>query len=103
MNEFRRLDREAGEIARAREVVARHRLPDFINGFDIRLATVEDQPALYIVYSENPYEGGPEIEEALRRADAFGLINQVILTDLLHEFDDRLPYWSSVESPSPSK
>jgi hypothetical protein len=103
MNETRRPDREADEIARAREIVARHALPDFITSFDIKLDIVEDQPALYVIYSESPYEGGPKIEEALRRSDAFGLINQVILTDLLHEFDDRLPYWLSVEAASTSQ
>lgn len=99
MNEVRRPVREADEIARAREIVARHALPDFITSFDIKLGVLEDQPALYVVYSEAPYQGEPEIEEALRRADAYGQINQIILTELLHEFDDRLPYWSTIETP----
>ncbi len=99
MNEIRRPVREAEEVARAREIVARHPMPDFVTDFDVKLAVVEDQPALYVVYSEAPYEGGPEIEEVLRRADAYSEINQIILTELLNAFDDRLPYWSTVEAP----
>ncbi len=100
MNEIRRPIRDADEIARAREIVSRHELPDFIVGFDIELGVVEDQPALYVVYSAKPYDGQPEMDEVLRRADAYGQIDQIILTELLHAFDDRLPYSSIVAAPS---
>ena len=103
MNEIRRPVRDADEIARAREIVSRHELPAFIVGFDIELGVMEDQPALYVVYSTAPYDGAPEMDEVLRRADAYGQIDQLILTELLHEFDDRLPYSLMVESAQQQK
>lgn len=104
MNEIKRPVRDAEEIARAREIVGRHQLPDFIVGFDIELGTMQDQPALYVVYSAAPFDGAPDVEEVLRRADAYGQIDQTILTELLHEFDDRLPYSTIVEPvPTPKQ
>lgn len=50
MNEIRRHDREADEIARIREIVGRHALPDFVTGFDVRLGEYDGDPAAWIVF-----------------------------------------------------
>ncbi|MDT7949904.1 MAG: hypothetical protein RQ966_00210 [Acetobacteraceae bacterium] len=101
MNDVRPPVRAAQEIARAREIVARHELPDFITGFEIELGEMEGEPALYVVYSAAPFDGAPGQDEILRRAEAYGQIDHVILTELLHAFEDRLPY-SKIVRADPS-
>ena len=99
MPETRYPVRAANEIARAREIVSRFELPDFITGFDIELGEMEGEPALHVVYAAAPFDGPPDMEEVLRRADAYGQIDQIILTELLHAFDDRVPYSHIVRAP----
>ena len=79
-------------VAKAREVVSRHPLPDFVTGFDVRLGEFDGDPAMWIVFKTLPAPLGwsPDFE---RRVDGIGALKKSVQPDLLEAFEDRFPYF----------
>ncbi len=84
--------RESPIVAKARDVVSRHELPDFIVGFEVRLGDFDGDPAMWIVLrtAPGPTTWGPELE---RQVEAIRIVKDAIRPDLLEAFDDRYPYF----------
>jgi len=80
--------REPPIVAEARDVVSRHKLPDFIVGFEVRLGDFDGDPAMWIVLktAPGPTTWGPELE---RQVEAIQIVEDVIRPDLLEAFDNR--------------
>lgn len=93
MNEIARRDRYADEIARARDIVARHVLPDFITGFDIRLTLSHfGEPAVVVAFETNGNGRDLPRDELFRRAEEYRKVDRAVLDELLDAFEDRLPF-----------
>ncbi len=88
MNQIPKRDRYAEEVARIREIVARHPLPDFVTGFDVRLGEFDGDPAMWIAFklAHDVTGPGPELSELQR-------LRQAVQADLFDNFDDRYPYF----------
>lgn len=84
--------KEASIQDRASAVVRRHSLPDFITGFEVRVGEFDGDPALWIAFKMVPGPGrmSPEVE---RRVTAITALKNVLLPELLEEFEDRFPYF----------
>lgn len=82
--------------SRVREIVGRHKLPDFVTGFDIRVGEFDGDPALWVVFKMTP---GPQWlnEEALRRVEGIAAVRESVQPDLLEAFSDRFPYFKFEE------
>lgn len=83
-------------VAKAREIVSRHPLPDFVTGFDVRLGEFDGDPAMWIVFKTLPEPPGwnPEVE---RRVPLIGALMDAVEPDLLRAFEDRYPYFRFVD------
>ncbi len=93
MNEIPRRDRYAEDIARAREIVGRHALPDFITGFDVRLTHSQfGEPAVIVAFRTKDGSRDLPQDQLFRRAREYGKLERVVLDELLDAFDDRLPF-----------
>jgi hypothetical protein len=101
MNEIRPVERDAAELARARQIVSGHDLPDFITSFDVKLGLLEGEPALFVVYHEAVNKHHPRIDEVLRRSEELSRLDAVILPELLDAFEDRIPL--SMVEPAPQE
>ena len=79
-------------IAKVREIVDHHRLPDFIVGYDVRLGDFDGDPALWVVFRVTP---GPSRlnAEVDRRVAAMKALHDALRPDLLEAFEDRFPYF----------
>ena len=84
--------RDAAIVAKVQEVVGRHKLPDFIVGFDVRLGDVDNDPAIWVVFriAPGPNEWGPEAE---RHVTAMRSLQDTLMPELLEAFEDRFPYF----------
>ena len=76
----------------AREIVSRHKLPDFVTRFEVRLGEFDGDPAMWIVFKTMPEPPGwsPDFE---RRVDGIGALKKSVQPDLLDAFEDRFPYF----------
>jgi hypothetical protein len=96
MNEIRRRDRDAEQIARARQVVSGHPMPDFISGFDVRLGESDGDPALFVIYwTRDDNENWLELflsEEWERRAKEYRKLDDAVIPRLIDVLEDRYPY-----------
>ena len=54
MNHVPRRNRDSDQIARIREVVSRHALPEFVTGFDVRLGEFDGDPAMWMFEERYP-------------------------------------------------
>lgn len=79
-------------VAKARDVVARHPLPDFVTRFEVRLVKFDGDPAMWIVFKTVPEPPGwsPEFK---RRVDGIAALTKAVHPDLLDAFEDRFPYF----------
>ncbi len=79
-------------VAKAREIVSRHPLPDFVTGFEVRLGEFDGDPAMWIVYMTLPEPPGmnPEVQ---RRVPLITALIKSVMPDLLDAFEDRFPYF----------
>lgn len=92
MNEIRRVDRTAEEIARIREIVGHRAFPDYVTGFDVELGEYYDEPAAWITLrltGDHPVQW----DERKARADAMRLLIHGLTSDLLAADDSRYPYF----------
>ena len=85
-------DRENDEINRIREVVSRHRLPDMVTGFDIRLGDFDGDPAMWIEFKLREDIKG-RISENMPKLAALEALRKVVQDDLFGEFHERYPYF----------
>ena len=78
-------------VAKVREIVARHPLPDFIVNLDVRLGDIDGDPAMWLVFRMTP---GPEYQNAEleRRVAEMNALEKAVRPELLETFDDRFPY-----------
>ena len=88
MTQVQERDRHAEEIARVREVVARHPFPAFVTGFDVRLGEFDGDRALWITFWLDH-----DIAEPGRELSALSDLRRVVLRDILDTLDDRFPYF----------
>ena len=60
-------------VAKAREVISRHPLPDFVTRFEVRLGEFDGDPAMWIEFKTLPEPPGlrPEFE---RRVDGISAL-----------------------------
>lgn len=91
MNEIRRPDRDAEEVARIREIVGRHPLPDFVTGFDVRLGEYDGDPAVWITLTLTGSDA-LGLDELQRRAKILLHVHNG-LTDALLDKQDRFPFF----------
>ena len=92
MNQIPKRDRYAEEIARIREVVARHPLPEFVTGFDVRLGEFDGDPAMWVVFFTNGVSGLVG-DRMVARSLALASLRHEVYTDLISEIEDRFPYF----------
>ena len=95
MNELPKYDRHGEEVARIREIVTRHALPDFVTRFDIRLGEFDGDPAFWIDIrtTEEPRWNSAELKA---RADEIVAFESRLQDDLLAEISDRYPFFRIV-------
>lgn len=92
MNEIRPRDRETEEIARIREIVRHHALPDFVTGFDVRLGDFEGDPAVWIVFAIQ----APATRSRSATDDIVASMNNLVRSlryELLDKVDGRYPFF----------
>ena len=79
-------------VETARRVVERHRLPDFVTRFEVRLGEFDGDPAMWIVFKTlpEPPVGSAAFEQ---RVDGIGAVMDMVTPDLLDAFEDRFPYF----------
>ena len=79
-------------VEKAREVVGRHALPDFVTRFEVRLGEFDGDPAMWIVFKmlPEPPIGSPAFEQQVNGISA---IVAAVMPDLLEAFEDRFPYF----------
>src|SRR6478609_3578570 len=92
MNEIRRRGREDEEIARIREIVGRHALPDFVTGFDVRLGEFDGEPSVWIIFKTLP-GFHPTRENLPERVYAIRALKDEVHHDLLENIEGRYPYY----------
>lgn len=98
MNEIRRHDREAEEIARIREIVERHRpFPDFVIGFQIELGEFDGEPSMWILF-QTVGERPADPTERRQRVEQLRMMKDAIHQELLAEISDRYPYYRFVSA-----
>jgi hypothetical protein len=79
-------------IAKVREIVARHPLPDFILDLDVRLGDTDGDPAMWLAFQTTPDPGHWNAEVA-RRVVAINALQDALMPELLSAFEDRFPYF----------
>lgn len=94
MNEIRRPQREADELAAIRLIVERHPAPDFVVGFDIELGIYLNEPAAWIVF-ERLGDDGLDADELRARARRMNEFTAGLQSDLLRSGDSRFPFFES--------
>ena len=79
-------------VAKVREIVGQHKLPDFIVGFDVRPGDIDGDPAIWVVFktAHGPNEWGAEAE---RQVTAVRSLQDTLMPELLDAFEDRFPYF----------
>lgn len=79
-------------VEKAREVVGRHALPDFVTRFEVHLGEFDGDPAMWIVFKmlPEPPIGSPAFEQQVNGISA---IVAAVMPDLLEAFEDRFPYF----------
>ena len=50
MTKFEHRDRQAEELALIDDIVAGHKLPPFVTGYDVRLGEFDGDPALWVEF-----------------------------------------------------
>ena len=101
MDRTARPDRRAEEIARIREVVARHDFPGFVLGFDVELGEFDGDPAMWILFKTRP-RTEDDTQRLEDRAAQLGRLRHDVQRALLAEFEVRFPYFR-FRSAEPSK
>ena len=91
MNQIAHPPRDMDVITRARDIVGRHALPSFILSYEVRLGTLHDSAALFVVYKTSGDDRFQTIDQRLANAAAYRELDSEILTELLDEFEDRIP------------
>ena len=93
MDQVLKQDRQAEEVTRIREIVARHPTPGFITGFEVYLGDFDGDPAVWIVYQVT---GDPEPTKAavLQRGDDLYKLVHGVRQDILESAGERFPYFS---------
>jgi len=86
-------------VERAKAVVGRHALPDFVHGFDVRLGDIEGDPAMWITFHMTP-EPTKRVTATDSRVLAIGALRRVLTPALLREFDDYYPYFRFESQPT---
>ncbi len=79
-------------IAKVREIVARHPLPDFILGLDVRLGDTDGDPAMWLAFQTTP-DAGHWNADVERRVAAINALEDALFPELLIAFEDRYPYF----------
>jgi hypothetical protein len=93
MNEIRRRDQEADEIARIRAIVGRHALPDFVEGFHLRFGLdPADEPGVWIVFHTRGDLPAHQ-SEADRWIAEMNRLASVVREDILESGEERFPYF----------
>lgn len=100
MNEIRPRDRQRDEVDRIREIVARHKPPEFVTGFDVRVGEFDGDPAMWIVFKRVGSDT-LELAELKRRASLLNALYEEVRKDLLAEIDERYPYFRSEKAERP--
>ena len=79
-------------IAKVREIVARHPLPDFILGLEVRLGDTDGDPAMWLAFQTTP-DAGHWNADVERRVAAINALEDALFPELLAAFEDRYPYF----------
>ncbi len=95
VNQIPKHDRYAEEVARIREVVGLHRMPDFVTGFDVELGEFDGDPAMWILFRTRE-DGDNSHSHRVERARVLGNMRKAVQSNLLEVFDDRFPYFRFV-------
>lgn len=79
-------------VEKAREVVGRHALPDFVTRFEVQLGEFDGDPAMWIAFKmlPEPPRGSPAFEQ---QVNGISEIVAAVMPDLLETFEDRFPYF----------
>ena len=91
MNEIRPRDREAEETHRIREIVSRHKLPDFVTGFDVKLGSFEGEPGAWITFNLTDSDD-VGLDELERRADLLVPLHEQLFDELVADMPERFPF-----------
>jgi len=92
MHQTQRITRPAEEMARIREIVGRHELPEFVDGFDVQFGSYEDEPAAWITFKLLGSDG-LGIEELQRRAAILVPLQNRLFDELMDGDSDRWPFF----------
>ena len=79
-------------VEKAREIVERHPLPDFVTRFEVRLGEFDGDPAMWIEFKTLPAPpiGTPAFKQ---QVDGISTVIAAVMPDLLEAFEDRFPYF----------
>ena len=79
-------------VETARRVVERHKLPDFVTRFEVRLGEFDGDPAMWIEFKMLPAPpmGTSAFEQ---QVDGIRAVIDAVMPDLLEAFEDRFPYF----------
>ncbi len=87
-------------VGKARNIVGRHPLPDFIKGFDVEFAEFDGDGAIYVIYKTDRLSQS-DISAAERRVPEIIALERRVMNDLLQEFDAYFPYFRYKSAAGP--
>ena len=101
MNEIRRIDSEAEEIARVRAVMERFPLPDFVVGYTIELGEFDDEPAVWVRF-ETTHRFPESREQGMAIGKQLSDLSAGARSYLRENFPSRYPYFRFTD-PGPGE
>lgn len=92
MNEIRRIDSEAHEIARVRAVMDTFDMPEFVTGYTVSLGEFDEGPAVWVRFETN-HRFPDTKEEMLEVGRALSELSARAHIHLREFLPDRYPYF----------
>lgn len=91
MNQINHRTQDGEQIARIRDVVSRHPLPEMVTGFDVALGEFDGTPGIWVSFFVRGEEVGG-IAAGGRTQKLFEL-ERAVNRDLLDTFEDHYPFF----------
>ena len=89
-------DPQTQEIDRIRTILARHELPEFVSGYDVRLGEFDGTPAFWIQFQIVPH-ADTSPEGSLQRGDDLVSLTRSLNPDFFREVENRFPFYQFAE------
>ena len=96
MNTTEKRDVGSEEVSRIRSIVQRHKLPDFVSGFHVRLGEFDGDPAMWIIF-DTLVDDKITMDDRIARSEVLARLREGVGADLRAEVDDRFPFFRFAE------